>query len=116
MIPAWSHLSDKLNFFTGTLSDYVADLVYPVSFAVTFFQPFPTLLQKVGSQVALLFLLCSPLSLSTGVIQDHRLPQAPGGTGADDQDGRRCAFFADRNPGLPITCPFCERRDQTRLP
>ena len=53
--------SDKLNFFTGTLTDYAADLVYPVSFAVTFFQPFPTLLQRVGSQVALLLffvLLC----------------------------------------------------------
>jgi hypothetical protein len=53
--------SDKLNFFTGTLIDYAAALIYPVSFAATFFHPFPTLLQKVGSQIALLLffvLLC----------------------------------------------------------
>ena len=54
-------LANKLNFFTGTIWDYVADLIYPVSFVATFFQPFPTLLQKVGSQAALLVffvLLC----------------------------------------------------------
>jgi hypothetical protein len=52
---------DKLSFLAGTLTDYAAALVYPVSFAATFFLPFPTLLQKVGSQAALLLffvLLC----------------------------------------------------------
>jgi hypothetical protein len=59
--PSLIPLADKLNFFVGTLTDYVADLVYPVSFAVTLFHPFPTFLQKVGSQVALFLffvLLC----------------------------------------------------------
>jgi hypothetical protein len=53
--------ADKLSFIAGTLTDYAAALVYPVSFTVTFFHPFPTLLQKVGSQIALLLffvLLC----------------------------------------------------------
>jgi hypothetical protein len=53
--------SDKLSFFIATLTDYVADLGYPVSFAITFFHPFPTFLQRVGSQIALtvfVVLLC----------------------------------------------------------
>src|SRR5262245_6458119 len=54
--PSLIPLTDKLNFFAGTLKDYVAGLVYPASFTRTFFHPFPTVLQKTASQIALLFL------------------------------------------------------------
>jgi hypothetical protein len=44
-------------FVIGTLQDYFADLVFPVSFVKSFFNPFPSTLQRLLSQIAFLVVL-----------------------------------------------------------
>ena len=109
--------SDKLNFFAGTLSDYAADSGLSGIVRGNLLSSFSHLTAESGIASRASSLLCSPLPLSTGAYSRSSVTtDSRRSDGNDDGGGRRCSFFPDRHPGLPITCPFCQRRDQTSLP